>query len=568
MNHYAVNLVLALLPEIALLAGGMLIVLLLATQSTAEGDCATTHRRAAWAALFTVFAAAMLLQLGPRVSPDELRPPAPQSHLLAASQPAGVVMLGPPVLALDGTTRAVRWAAIFMGVLLIGGNFGCPENVTSRLKMAGRGSPEFFMLLLFSLAGLMLVASANDLIVLFLAIELTSLPTVVAVVLSRPRHGAIEAGGKYFFLSALSVAFLLLGLAYVYGATGTTSLERITSMTAYGWAGAKGPIGLVAVSLVVAGLAFNIAAFPYHVYLADVYQGAAAPVSGWLAFVAKAAGFVALAKVLVAVAGPVRMFDLGWVGEPVWQRFIAGLAVATMLASNVLALRQRSVKRMLAYSSVAHSGYILVALLVVPEPGETLPIVAMFYLVGYGLANLGAFLTLSAANPDDSREADTFDDLRGLARRKMPLAVAMAIFGFSLMGLPITVGFMGKVFVFVGAYRAGFAWLVVVALINSAIGVAYYLRMVASCWLDVLDPASDDPSPVGRGSQGETAAPPRPTPSLVIAVLAVLTVGFGLLPAGLFRPMASERTVREILHPAPPPAPPRRPPLASAPARP
>jgi NADH-quinone oxidoreductase subunit N len=335
-----------------------------------------------------------------------------------------------------------------------------------------------------------------------------------------------------------------------------------------------GPIALVAVALVLAGLAFNIAAFPYHVYIADVYQGAAAPVAGWLSFVTKAAGFVALAKVLAAIGGPAAVkgvyVTLGWLGEPLWQNALWVLAVATMTVGNVLALWQRSVKRMLAYSSVAHSGYLLVGLLVVPEalrcwpayltlfPPQSLADVVVFYLAAYGIANLGAFLVLAVARVDDghggTREADSLADLGGLARRNMPLAIAMAIFGFSLMGLPPLVGFMAKVFVFVGAFQSGYVWLVVIAVVNAAVGVAYYLRMIAACWLDNATegqardraggPAGSLPAaPAGSlpaapaGSPSEAHAAPR----IVVAVLAVLTVLFGLVPSLLYRPMTRYR---------------------------
>lgn len=562
MSHDAVNLVLSLLPEIALLVGGSLIVMLFTSRRESADGSSRSGRAAGWAALFTVLVAAVLLQLnrgqgsqvsglGSRESAVREQPPGPErgESRLAATRSSttcrgtqGIACrlsdeaTAPPAIFIDRTSRAVRWAAIFMGVFLIAGSFSLPDRTAgTRLRVTGRAAPEFFMLLLFSLTGLMLVASANDLIVLFLALELTSLPTIVAVALSRPRHGAIESAGKYFFLAVLSAAFLLLGLAYVFGATGQTSLAGLVVAAA---GAGRSAVGLTAIGLVVVGLAFNIASFPYHVYIADVYQGAAAPVSGWLAFVTKAAGFVALAKILSAVAGAASPLDPGWLSAPALRHGVAILAVATMLAGNALALWQRSVKRMLAYSSVAHSGYLLVGLLIPATADEPLPPVVAFYLVGYGLANLGAFLVVSRAGRGTGGrpgEADSFDDLRGLARRNLPAAVAIAIFGFSLMGLPPTVGFLGKVYIFVGAYRGGLGWLVVVALINSAIGAAYYLRMIAACWLDVLeDDTSASRAVPGPGTDGDNTPD---APAMVIVALSILTIAFGLFPAGLFRPM-------------------------------
>jgi NADH-quinone oxidoreductase subunit N len=526
----ALNLAIALLPEIALVAGGCVIVMFLTRKSERAAD----QRSAAVVAMVSLVVAAVLLQFGPRPTAG-----GPLALLGESSEGSSS-----PIV-LDHTAWAVRWAALFFGMLLVGGSFALPQPATGTLRISNRGSPEFFMLMLLSLAGLMLVASANDIIVLFLAVELVSLPAVAMVALSRPIHGAIESAGKYFFLGLLAAGLLLMGLVYLFGWTGQTSLLPTHA------GGSGGSVVLmVAMGLIVAGLSFSIAAFPFHVYLADVYQGAAAPVAGWLAFVTKAAGFLALAKVLAAVAGPMTVSSPGWHGDPHWPIVIWVLAAATMTAGNVLALWQRSIKRMLAYSSVAHSGYLLVGLLAAPtfatEAGaastQSLADSVIFYLVAYGLANLGAFLVLAAArvqnkNGGGRREADSYADLAGLARRNLPLAIAMAVFGFSLMGLPPTVGFMAKVFIFVGAYQSGYVVLVVFALVNAAIGVAYYLRMIAACWL-------------GEKSAGETVSPvpprdPAAPPGVVIVILAVATIAFGLFPALLERPIARQAQMHQ-----------------------
>ncbi len=465
-------------------------------------------------------------------------------------------------IALDATSRAARWAALIVGVLLIGANFSLPERRPGRPR-SDRATPEFFMLLLFSLAGLMLTGMANDLIVLFLALELASVPTFIAVALSRPQHGATEAAGKYFFLGALSLALLVMGLAYLFGATGQTNLNQMHARLLIQPA-VPGYVLLIGMGLVVAGLAFKIAAFPYHVYIADVYEGSAAPVAGWLSFVPKAAGFLALARLLTVIGGPAGLHDLesgavllsGWVAHPVWGWLIWGLAVATMTAGNVLALWQRNVKRLLAYSSVAHSGYLLVALLLVPETSaRQVATPLLFYLVVYGIANLGAFLVLSAVRSADpaggTREAETFADLHGLGRRRPAMAIGMAVFVFALMGLPPTAGFLAKAYVFIGAFRTGYDWLVVIALLNAAVGAAYYLRIVGACWIGGaeeeapgehgqtgLAAGQSDSGDAGSGRSADRAAPPldeagQQPPGLVIAICAFVTLLFGVAPGQL-----------------------------------
>ena len=573
MSTDAFNLALALLPEIALLAGGCVIVVFLTRQS----ERPDAQRAAALVAMLSLVVAAVLLQFGP--TPTGGGPWALNGELSGEN-------ISPIIF--DHTAWAVRWAALFFGMLLVGGSFALPQAGAGTLRVSNRGGPEFFMLMLFSLAGLMLVASANDIIVLFLAVELVSLPTVAMVAMSRPVHGAIESAGKYFFLGLLAAGLLLMGLVYLFGWTGQTSL-----LPTHPGGSGQNVVVMIAMGLIVAGLSFSIAAFPFHVYLADVYQGAAAPVAGWLAFVTKAAGFLALAKVLAAVAGPMSPISPGWQSDPHWPIVIWVLAAATMTAGNVLALWQRSIKRMLAYSSVAHSGYLLVGLLAAPTfaktAGEgdtqTLADSVVFYLVAYGLANLGAFLVLSAARVRNeaggggagSREADSYGDLAGLAKRNLPLAIAMAIFGFSLMGLPPTVGFMAKVFIFVGAYQSGYVVLVVLALVNAAIGVAYYLRMIAACWLGESPAGETAPAAAGdcphfrgrwrkwglspslepsqtRGTvpfvqtaeqRGQSLRDPAAPPGIVIAVLAVATIAFGLFPALLHRPIARQAEMHQ-----------------------
>jgi NADH-quinone oxidoreductase subunit N len=354
-------------------------------------------------------------------------------------------------------------------------------------------------MILFSLLGVLLTASANDWVVLFFAIELVSVPTYVLIALSRDDPRASESAIKYFFLGALSAAILVFGLVFLYGASGTTTIHRLTGTTVTSALSTGIPFGSTAtigLLLVFAGLAFKIAAVPFHVYAADVYEGAASPVTGLLGFVPKFAGFLALIKVFAAIGWtlPTELYWLIWI-----------VAAATMTIGNTLALLQKNVKRMLAYSSVAHTGYMLVALLVGPVAGQG-PLrdgvaALLFYITVYGVMNLGAFALLGAFRIGH-RDAETLDDIAGIARRAPVAAFALAVCVFSLMGFPPTAGFLAKVYIFSSAFslpgshpmQHALIVLAVIGVINSAIAAAYYLRIVATAYAGA---EVDEPSPVG-----------------------------------------------------------------------
>jgi NADH-quinone oxidoreductase subunit N len=356
---------------------------------------------------------------------------------------------------------------------------------------------EFYSFFLFSLTGLMLVASADDLIWLFLALELTSLPTYIMVTISTRGTRSQEAGVKYFFLGALGAAVFLYGFALLYGATGSTDLIEIAA-TLQAQAGSEAGLNPIAIAgLVVSfiGLCFKIAAVPMHFYAADVYQGAHSGVSAFLAFVPKAAGMLAI-LMLAGVAGwthgetgdslPDALHGLMWV-----------VAAATMFAGNVLALLQTSIKRMLAYSSIAHSGYMLVGVIAGPGRGagfwDNGVAAVLFYLLCYGVMNVGAFAVLSClerrGSHGPSGEIDEIDDLRGLHRTRPHLAAAMLLCGLSLLGLPPLLGFFGKLGLFTSAIAAGEIALVIILGLNSAIAAVYYLRVVVAAYLEPRDAA-------------------------------------------------------------------------------
>ncbi len=436
---------------------------------------------------------------------------------LVSGRPEGDGLPVLPGLVLGSLTYYVRVIGLGVGVLLAMVNWYQPVPEE-------RG--EYMSLVLFSLLGLILVPSANDLVVLFFAIELVGIPTYVLVSLSRVDRRASEAGVKYFFLGAMSAAVLAYGFALLYGVTGTTRIVDLETSGA-GLSAAFGPSagGLALMGLLFAfgGLCFKVAAAPFHAYAPDVYEGAASPMTALLGFVPKLAGFAALIKLFSAGNWQLPV-ELQWV---MWW-----VAAVTMTLGNVLALLQTNAKRVLAYSSIAHSGYMMIALLVGPVLGAG-PMrdgvaALLFYIAVYGVMNLGAFAAL-AAFTIDGRPVEGLDDLKGLSRSAPLAAFALAICAFSLMGFPPTAGLLGKVYIFSSAFsldashlfRGPLVWLAVIGVINSAIGAAYYLKIASACYLD---------KPTGN-IQPDAGPPVR----WGLAVCAVAMVLLFVWPSGLTR---------------------------------
>ena len=414
-----------------------------------------------------------------------------------------------------------------VGLLLLVLATGTVDRDEERLIATGKARfdalrtnrAEFYAFFLFSLTGLMLVASADDLIWLFLALELTSLPTYIMVTISgwsmRQEDRSKEAGVKYFFLGALGAATFLYGFALLYGGTGSTKLNEIAlALSEQTAAGGINPIALMGLLLALAGLLFKIAAFPMHFYTPDVYEGAATPVSAFLAFTPKAAGFIAILLVC-STAGWTHGASDGSLPEAV-RVMLWVVAALTMTIGNVLALLQKSAKRMLAYSSIAHSGYMLVG--VIAGPGVIFAksgiSAVLFYLFVYGVMTTGAFAVMASLErrrPDGSRvEVNDLDDLRGLWRTHPWRAACLGVCSLSLLGLPPVLGFFGKLPLFTSAISAGEYALVVVLALNSAIAAFYYLRLVYVPWLDT--PADD---------AGEIVASPFGSRVLVATVCAI-----------------------------------------------
>lgn len=416
----------------------------------------------------------------------------------------------------------------------------------------GAESAEYFALMLLSLAGLITSAGANNFILLFLGLELASIPTYVMVSISRPVPIAQEAGVKYFFLGALSAALMLLGFSYLYGATGTIYLAG-DGISVYGLsevfnASRVGTGGLLSLSametlgviLLLAGFGFKMAAFPLHVYAADVYQGAASPMTAMLSVVPKAAGLVAIIKVVLAMTTAAPM-------PHAVVMLVAVLAALTMTVGNVLALHQLNVKRVMAYSSVAHSGYLLAGVAAMmaagagpggdrgPAISEALGAV-LFYIAMYAVMNTGVFAVIQQLparrrygdqTPAESLEsrgvasAETYEDLAGHGRSHPMLAIVLSLCCLSLVGLPATGGFLGKLLLaksLLGAGGAGGAgsslvWLLVLMMINAAVSAVYYLRMPANMMFRSLgttgietgNPLADRRSPLVSAPAGLAA---------------------------------------------------------------
>jgi NADH-quinone oxidoreductase subunit N len=353
---------------------------------------------------------------------------------------------------------------------------------------------EFHGCLLLIIAGTSLVGFANELVTLFVALELVSIPTYVLLYLPRADRPAREAAVKYFLLSIFSSGLLLFGFSYLYGMTGTTNLPAILDAFSGGEKTPAGPpaLAMVAVVMIVAGLGFRITAVPFHFYAPDVYQGAPTSGAALLAFVPKLAGFVALIRILgYAVPDPAAGLTLRMqVPLLLWI-----LAAITMTLGNVVALWQDNLQRILAYSSVAHAGYMLIGLATAPYlAGSASGGVGavLFYLVAYAAMTLGAFGILAVLN-STGRRAETVDDLAGLGRSHPRLALLMALFLFSLIGLPLTAGFTGKLMLFWGAVDVGtqlpntagqlYTILALVGVLNAATGAYYYLRIIAVMYL-------------------------------------------------------------------------------------
>jgi NADH-quinone oxidoreductase subunit N len=365
----------------------------------------------------------------------------------------------------DGFSVFFHVLVITIGIVLILTSY---EYMAVQKIRAG----EYYALILFGLVGMCLMSSAVELVLIFIALEISSISTYILAGFRRRSATSSESSLKYFLLGSFATAFFLYGVAMMFGATGSTNIDEISAALN----SANVPLlAYVAVALMFVGLGFKVAAAPFHVWTPDVYEGAPAPVVGFMSTAPKAAAFAVLLRVLLEINAPGRYW-LIWIS-----------AAISMTLGNVAALVQNNVKRLLAYSSIAHAGYILMAFAARPELGAP---AVMFYTASYAAMNVGAFAVVSHFANAGERYV-TLSDYAGLGRKSPILAGALGVFLISLIGIPITGGFFAKFYVFSAALQSGLVWLTIVGVVNSALGAYYYLKLIVVMYM--REPQEDVP---------------------------------------------------------------------------
>jgi NADH-quinone oxidoreductase subunit N len=364
---------------------------------------------------------------------------------------------------------------------------------------------EYYALVLFAVAGMIMMATANDLLVIFIALEILSLAVYVLTGIRRDDPRGTEAAFKYFLLGAFSSAFFLYGIAFTYGLSGSTRLDRIGAFLAAQSMG-DNPLILVAVGLLLVGFAFKISAVPFHMWTPDVYEGAPAVVTGFMSTGVKAAAFAAFARVFLSAFEP---FSVDW-APVIWT-----MAVATMILGTVVGVAQTNVKRMLAYSSIAHGGYLLVGLIAANQVGKA---AILFYLLAYAVTNVAAFGVIALLGSRDAAN-DELRDFTGLWHSRPALAALMTVCLLSLGGLPPTAGFIGKWYIFSAAVSSGYYGLAIIGVLTSVVSVFFYLRVVVMMYMADRDPALAPPARVGGVGMA----------ALVVSIVVIFYLG--VLPA-------------------------------------
>ena len=376
---------------------------------------------------------------------------------------------------------------------------------------------EYYALILFGVVGMGLMSSAVELVLIFIALEMSSISTYVLAGFRRQEAASSESSLKYFLLGSFATAFFLYGVAMMFGATGSTNIDNISRALQ---AGPVPVLAYVAMALMFVGLGFKVAAAPFHIWTPDVYEGAPAPVVGFMSTAPKAAAFAVLLRIVFAVNAPGR-FWLVWVA-----------AALSMTLGNMSALVQTNVKRLLAYSSIAHAGYLLVAFAMITPQDSAIGIsAAMFYTAAYAAMNVGAFAVVSHFANAGERYV-TLEDYEGLGRTSPLLAATLSIFLLSLIGIPMTGGFFAKFYVFSAALKANLIWLTLIGLVNSAIGAYYYLRIIVMMYMrEARKPVPVAPVPFGLG--------------LALAVSIVATLYLGIFPNGVLH--YSQQSAQNLL---------------------
>ena len=403
------------------------------------------------------------------------------------------------VVTADNFALFVNLVLIAIGLLTVG--FSSQTLERDRLP-AG----EYYALVLFSIVGMMLMVQATDLLLMFLALETMSIAVYVLTGIRRDLTTSTEAAFKYFLLGAFASSFFLYGIAFLYGVTGSTSLDRVGSVIA-AQSMSGNPMILLAVGLLIVGFGFKIAAVPFHMWSPDAYEGAPAVVTGFMSTGVKAAAIAGFARVFLSALEPM-------IGE--WAPVLWVIAAATMIVGTVVGVAQTSLKRMLAYSSIAHGGYLLVGLVAGNDVGKG---AILFYLAAYALTNLGAFGVIALLGSRE-RSNDDLRDYAGLWYSHPGLATLMTVFLLSLGGFPPTAGFIGKWLIFSAAVSSGYYWLAIIGVLSSVVSVFFYLRIVVMMYMSERD-ARPEPAPI-RGIA---------LTALAISVIGILYLG--ILPTRL-----------------------------------
>ena len=402
-----------------------------------------------------------------------------------------------------GVVTADNFALFVNLVLVVVGLFTVLFS-SQTLERDGLPVGEYYALMLFAIVGMMLMAQATDLLLIFLALETMSIAVYVLTGLRRDQPNAIEAAFKYFLLGAFASSFFLYGIAFIYGVTGTTHLEQAGAAIA-AQSMSSNPMLLLAVGLLVVGFAFKIAAVPFHMWSPDAYEGAPAVVTGFMSTGVKAAALAAFARVFLSALAPL-------VAD--WTPVLWAIAAATMVVGTVVGVSQTSLKRMLAYSSIAHGGYLLVAIIAANDVGKAS---MLFYLAAYAVTNLGAFGVIALLGTREHAN-DDLRDYAGLAHSHPALALLMTVLLLSLGGFPPTAGFIAKWYTFSAAVSAGYYGLAIIGMLSSVVSVYFYLRIVVMMYMSDRDARPVPPPISGLAMAG-----------LVASVLAVLYLG--VLPA-------------------------------------
>jgi NADH-quinone oxidoreductase subunit N len=426
-------------------------------------------------------------------------------------------MLGePPITLFSTSTRAapiiVDSFSSLASALMISAGIVAALLSPGYVKNAGCNSSEYYALMIFAVVGMQLMGMAGDLFTLFLGLETMSIAVYVLTGIRKNDLRSSEAALKYFLMGAFATGFLLFGISLIFGAIGSTALPDLARATK-AQLGSQ-PILVLGLALLLIGIAFKIAAVPFHVWAPDVYEGAPTPVTGFMAVGVKAAAFVGLLRIVLVGMGSAGA------ESPVLVPLLTALAYLTIIVGNVLAIVQRNIKRMLAYSSISHAGYALIGVVAAAKGEQSAGAALLFYLTAYTFMTLGAFGVLTyLERKDGGSEAERFGAFAGVGFRHPSLGLAMSLFMIALAGMPPTGGFFGKLYVFGAALKAGELGLVLAGVLGSVISVYYYLRVIVAFYMRELP----DPGPL------PTATASRPL-AIGLAIAAIGVIYLGVFP--------------------------------------